>query len=106
MTSDETLGNQFNSWKMSPTMKSVFDYMKTKHVGVANRENLWEIAARTVTDHKGQDLTNAKHSSHFEALNRLADNGLVKIHNDYEDTAWIPKPGEEAPEPGGKFTDR
>jgi hypothetical protein len=92
---------QFGPWKMTPTMKAVHEYMKTRHVGVENRGGMWDIAAATVTNHKKQYLTNAKHEAHFEALNRLIDNGIVKknsgdYHNgDDIDTAWIPVEGEK-----------
>ena len=94
--------DQFGPWKMTPTMKAVHDYMKTKHVGVENRGGMWEIAAGTIRG-KNQYITDVKHSRHFEALQRLADNGLVKTEmggggGGDADSAWIPVEGEKSPE--------
>lgn len=93
--------DQFGPWKMTPTMKAVHDYMKTRHVGVENRGGMWDIAAGTIRG-KNQYITDAKHSNHFEALQRLVDNGLVKMNDggyggDGHDTAWIPVEGEKSP---------
>lgn len=94
---------QFGPWKMTPTMKAVHDYMKTNHTGVENRGGMWDIAAGTIRG-KNQYITDAKHSSHFEALQRLADNGLVKTDmsgggtlSGEADSAWIPVEGEKTP---------
>jgi hypothetical protein len=94
---------QFGPWKMTPTMKAVHDYMKNKHVGVENRGGMWDIAAGVIRS-KNQEITNAKHNAHFEALQRLADNGLVKTDmggggtgSDEADSAWIPVAGEKTP---------
>ena len=94
--------SQFGPWRMTPTMKAVHDYMLLNHVGVKNRGGLWDIAGQVVTEHKNQYLTNAKHENHFEAISRLADNGIVKINRDgagsgEPDTAWIPVEGEKSP---------
>lgn len=96
--------NQFGPWKMSPNMKTIYNYMSQHHVGVENRTGMWDLAAHIVTAVKGQYLTNAKHEAHFEAIQRLKDNGLIKGTDggwDPErmvDTVWIPVEGEKTPE--------
>ena len=97
MTSPDNLGKQFGPWKITPTMKTVHSYMQENHTGVENRENLWDIAAGAIRSTGGY-VSNNRHHTYFEAINRLADNGTVRIHNGYEDTAWIPQPGEKDPE--------
>jgi hypothetical protein len=101
---EETLNNhQFGPWKMTPTMKAVHEYMKRKHVGVENRGGMWDIAGGVIRE-KNQEITNARHNAHFEALQRLADNGIVKVDmtgggslSDEPDSAWIPVEGEKTP---------
>jgi hypothetical protein len=93
--------HQFGPWKITPTMKAIHKYMKTKHVGVENRGGMWDIAAGVIRE-KNQEVTNARHNAHFEALQRLADNNLVKTEmggggGGEVDSAWIPVEGEKTP---------
>ena len=85
--------SQFGPWKMTPTMNKIFAHMQQNHLGEENSGAVHDIGGIT-----GGYASHAAGERHWEAIQRLHDNGLIKIEDknpnggfyDLEPHAWIP----------------